>query len=500
MNWLKTSAITCVLFTASQLSLAGAYSDTKHGGKYPDYPKMNFASCKSPAAAKRGEYLVKMGDCIACHTAKGGTPFAGGTELKVPFGPFHFTFYGPNITPDKETGIGKWSDKEFMRTMHDGVSPHGILFPAFPYLWFNKVKASDVQDIKSYLDCLPPVKNKVHKNKMMFPFSIRFLQVGWRLMFFDFHKEQFKENPKKSKEWNRGAYIVEGLGHCGMCHTPMNALGGPKRKYAYTGGIVEGFLAPNISGAALKNTPVGEITDVFLKDKMIGGKEGSVLGGMLEVNHDSLQYLNKSDLQAIATYLKSIQSEQPPKPEVGTGENAGKGIYEASCSACHTSGAGGAPKLGDASAWDPRIKQGLNTLYKHAILGFNGMPAKGACATCSDSDVQAAVRYMANQAKGATGQSSAPKGPAYKPITPKQGKAIYEKACGMCHNDGKDGAPKIGDKAAWAPKLKPGFDVLVLNTLKSHKGIITYRKNDAELIAAMKYMANQSSDNNYDLW
>ena len=168
MKWLSTSTLACLILTASQFSFAGAYSDTKHGGKYPTYPKMQFSNCKKPAAAKRGEYLAKMGDCIACHTAKGGTPFAGGTQLKVPFGPMHFTFYGPNLTPDKKTGIGKWSDKEFIRSMRDGVSPHGILFPAFPYLWFNRIKTKDLLDIKAYLNCLPPVKNKVHTNKMLF--------------------------------------------------------------------------------------------------------------------------------------------------------------------------------------------------------------------------------------------------------------------------------------------------------------------------------------------
>ena len=501
MKWFSVSAITALLLTTTQLSFADAYSDTKHGGKYPAYPKINFDLCKKPMAAKRGEYLTKMGDCIACHTAVGGTPFAGGTDLTVPFGPFHFTFYGPNITPDKETGIGNWTEAEFVRTLRDGASPHGLLFPAFPYLWFNRVKTADLQDIKSYLDCLPPVKNKVPKNKMLFPFNIRFLQTGWRLLFFDFHKAQFKENPHRSKQWNRGAYIVEGLGHCGMCHTPMNLLGGPERKYAYTGGIVEGFLAPNISGAALKSTPISTITNVFEKDQMIGGEPGSVKGGMLEVNHDSLKYLKTSDLQAIAIYLKTIQSEQPPKPKLGTGDDAGKGIYEASCQACHTTGAGGAPKIGDVAAWNPRIKEGINTLYKHAILGYQGMPAKGACATCTTPEIQAAVRYIIHQTQSSSDNSSAtPKGPAYQPITSTEAQAIYQDSCGMCHDTGKDSAPKLGDIPAWQPILKPGFDIVVLNTIQTHRGIITYRKNDAQLIAVIKYMANKSSNNNYNLW
>src|SRR3990167_594836 len=189
-------------------------------GHYPSYPVINTAgkTAEQIAEIKRGEYLVKAGDCLACHTkeAKGGKVFSGGLPMQTPFG----NVYSPNITPDKETGIGNLSNEDFIRAMRDGVAPDGqYYYPAFPYIYFNKITTPDLLAMKAYLDLIPAVKQQNRDNEMMFPFNWRFLQLGWRILFFyPDRMGEFKPNAAKSSQWNRGAYLVEGLGHCAMCH------------------------------------------------------------------------------------------------------------------------------------------------------------------------------------------------------------------------------------------------------------------------------------------
>jgi mono/diheme cytochrome c family protein len=178
----------------------------------------------SYARIQRGRYLTQLGDCIVCHTRlEGGAPFAGGRALETPFG----TMYSTNITPDKQTGIGLWSEQDFYRAMHKGVGPAGKHFyPAFPYPSFTKVREQDVADIYAYLMSLKPVHYVKPKNKLPWPFSWRFLMNVWNWLFFT--PGTYQENPHKSPAWNRGAYLAEGLGHCGGCHTPRNFLGAVK--------------------------------------------------------------------------------------------------------------------------------------------------------------------------------------------------------------------------------------------------------------------------------
>ena len=295
-----------------------------------------------------------------------------------------------------------------------------------------------------------------------------------------------------------------------MCHTPSyylfsknHSLGAPVKQFALTGAMVEGFYAPNITSTNLRNTPIKQIADVFLKDRLIGG--GQVQGPMLDANHDSLKYLTQNDIIAIATYLKSVKSQTPPKPSHG---GSGKDTYETYCAGCHASGAGGAPKFGDSNAWDPLIKQGLNTLYKNAINGIGAMPAKGTCATCSDQAIQAAVQYMVNQSKPGSGNAtSAPANQAPKQLTLADGKKIYERYCAACHNPDSNyaNAPKIGDQQAWAPRIKQGFDVLFRYTIEGHGNMSPRgacpRCSDAQLKAALLYMVEQSkTQGDYRLW
>lgn len=382
-------------------SVATTLHQTKSEGKYPKYPSITISNDALGAQIKRGEYLAHAGDCIACHTKPGGQSFAGGLGMKTPFG----TIYSPNITPDKETGIGKWTQKQFIHAMRDGVSPDDSnYFPLFPYVFFNKMTTQDLLDIKAYLDAIPAVRQVNRPVDMPWPYRVRFFQNFWKLIYFDFYKGQFKPDPNKSKEWNRGAYLVQGPGHCAACHTRMNFMGMWERKYNLAGAFVEGFYAPDITSRGLGKTPTSEIVRVFLGDKLIGG--GMVQGPMLEVNHNSLEDLTQSDLRDIVTYLKTVKSEQPPQPKMPTGTGVGKTIYNKYCSACHSIGAGGAPKVGDAKSWAPFIQQGINTLYKKAITGYKGMPAKGMCPSCTNEQLKEAVNYMVSKSRGAAGTTS----------------------------------------------------------------------------------------------
>lgn len=465
---------------------------------YPDYPTIT----KTNPQIERGAYLVKMGDCMACHTntAEKGQPFAGGLAMQTPFG----KLYSPNITPDKDTGIGHWTEAQFIRAMKEGISEKGhYYYPAFPYLYFSRMPVEDIKAIKAYLDAIPPVKQQNRSNEMVWPFSIRFLQLPWRLMFFHPQaKDELPLNPTTSLDIGR--YIVEGPGHCGMCHTPSwhiltenLPLGAPIQKYALAGGKVQGYLAPAINQSNFGNTSIDEIVQVFTQDHLVGG--GNVVGPMAEVNHDSLRYLTSSDLVGVATYLKSVKSESPPKPK---GSNAGKALYENYCSGCHAAGAGGAPRYGDAAAWSQTLQLSMSKIYENAIKGINGMPAKGTCLSCTDTEIQQAVDYMIAPVKGTTATAA----PAVvKKLTREDGKRIYIENCSVCHAVGFKGAPKPGDIAAFKPAVDAGFIETYKNVVTGSKGHPVHGAcptcTDDELIVAIKYMLDESAPNkNYNLW
>ena len=185
------------------------------------------------ATIAKGEYLARVGDCVACHTAPEGKLFAGGLPMPTPFG----TLYTSNITPDRETGIGGWTADQFYATMHVGRFPDGgLLYPAMPFGAYTKVTRADSDAIFAYLQTVPPVRQANHPQDLKFPFNNRSLILGWRTLFFK--EGEYKPDPDRSAEWNRGAYLVEGLGHCSMCHTAINALGGSSESQAFQGGLI----------------------------------------------------------------------------------------------------------------------------------------------------------------------------------------------------------------------------------------------------------------------
>lgn len=458
-------------------------------------------------AIERGEYLVKLGDCIACHTAPNGKAFAGGLAIKTPFG----RLYTPNITPDRTTGIGGWTTPQFIKAMRQGISPSGhYYYPAFPYPYFNQLTTQDLKDIKAYLDAIPPIQQPNHPNGLIFPFSWRFLQLGWRILFFNNHGP-YQPNAQHNALWNRGAYLVKTLGHCSMCHTPSHylfskkwVLAAPMKKYYLAGGFVDGYFAPNITRALMKDVSAETLANVFRKDQMIGG--GQVQGPMADANHNSLKYLSDQDVLAIATYLKTVTSKTLPQPKTGKGLAAGKAIFNQYCSGCHLTGAGGAPKLGDASTWGPLIQSGgVNALTENAIHGIGGMPPKGACSTCSHDQIKDAVLYLVSEASGKASQSQRPQAKPIKPLTLADGKKVYNTYCSACHSGAFPNAPVLENKQAWGPRINQGIDVLLTHALKGYKNMPPKGScrscSDAAIKAAVVYMVQESKTNgDYRLW
>ncbi len=358
------------------------------------YPPLHLTDSRhTPEQIKHGEYLVKMADCFTCHTneAENGKAFSGGLKIDTPFG----SLYAPNITPDKKTGIGNWSNEQFVRAVREGIAPDGsYYYPVFPYNYFNKMSVRDVLDIKAYLDAIPAVSQRNHPQEMKWPFNYRVLQLGWRLLFFNFSAGELKSEPDRSASWNRGAFIVEGPGHCALCHTRLNYFGVPEKSYYLAGAFVEDYYAPNITSQGLKLLNNRQVANIFLHDEM---PTRAKLGGpMKEVEHNSLRFLRDNDMMAIADYLKSVKSKSPPvEVEINRSFShvKGKKLYQSSCAMCHRNQLMGAPGI-DKHVWNILLDQGRDKLYEVAIRGSGNMPAKGGCDACSNGRVKAAVDHM----------------------------------------------------------------------------------------------------------
>ena len=286
-----------------------------------------------------GEYLARAGDCVACHTAATGKPFAGGRAMPTPFG----ALFVPNITPDDETGIGRWTAEEFYRMMHTGVSKDGtLLYPAMPFASYTKVTRADSDAIFAYLMSVTPVRQQNRPHELKFPFNNRDLLIGWRTLYFK--EGEFVPDPKQNAEWNRGAYLVQGLGHCAMCHTAINVLGGSSESKAFEGGMIpnQNWYAPSLTSnreAGLGNWEIQEIADLL----QVGvSHRGTTYGPMAEVVYNSLQYLSDADVRAMAVYLKALpqrDSEPPPTSQARLVSpnvmETGRKIYGSQCAMCH---------------------------------------------------------------------------------------------------------------------------------------------------------------------
>ncbi len=471
---------------------------------YPAYPPTTVANPEQKSLVARGEYLAKMGDCVACHTnMEGGTPaFAGGLSIATPFG----TFYSPNITPDKKTGIGTWTEADFVRALKEGKDPKGRnYFPVFPYVYFANMTDEDAKALYAYFMSIPPVEQE--NISLPFPFNVpgaRSTLLGWNLLFF-YPNDHFEPNPNESAVWNRGKYIVDGLGHCSMCHTPLNPLGAPKGDHYLTGGFIDGYWAPNITQNGLSSATHADVANVFVNNELLN-KAGPVAGPMAEVDHNSLSYLTEEDRMAIAVYLKTVVSQEYvglPGSNKAPTLSRGKQVYNSSCTLCHQEGQMAAPLIGDGSNWYLRLKNsGLTGLYRHAINGYNSMPIKGACVTCSDNDILASVDYILDKSLSRSQRHDLASGG--KGAFPSSGKDVFTEQCSACHTDGKSGAPVIGDKKAWTPLIAQNVDVLVEHTIKGKHHPVNggcKQCSTREIISAIKYIISQSaSEGNYSLW
>jgi mono/diheme cytochrome c family protein len=328
---------------------------------------------------QRGEYLARAGDCSSCHTAPGGAPYAGGLRLDTPFG----YMLGSNITPDPDTGIGRWSFDDFYRAMRHGVNKDGQdLYPTMPYDFYSKVTREDVGAIFAYLLTLQPVRNAVDVNHLDFPFNLRSTMAVWRELYFK--PGEYRPDPTRPPSWNRGAYLVEGLGHCSACHSPRNVLGGIEKSRSLTGAAVNGWFAPDLTtdiATGLGTWTVDEIV-AYLKTGAVQGRT-TAFGPMAEVVRNSLSYLTDSDVRAMAEYLKAI----PPDSALRTGRplptparTKGAALYMGYCSGCHqATGAGIAgvfsPLAGNAAATAPdpgnllqAMLQGLPAEFRHGAM------------------------------------------------------------------------------------------------------------------------------------
>jgi mono/diheme cytochrome c family protein len=359
---------------------------------------------------KRGEYLARAGDCIACHTVRGGKTFAGGLPMLTPFG----TLYTPNVTPDDQYGIGKWTSDDFYRSIHVGRSKDGsLLYPAMPFTSYTKVTRADSDAMFAYMRSVPPVNVPSRPHELRFPFNQRNMLIGWRVLFFS--EGEFKPDPTKSVEWNRGAYLIEGLGHCSMCHTSINAMGGPVSSAAFGGGLIplQNWYAPSLTSnkeAGLGDWDIKDINDLL---KTGVSQRGAVFGPMAEVVHNSLQYMTDADINAMSTFLKSIpqKGEAPETMQFETSAQfgsellqQGKKIYTENCAKCHAENGLGKPpaypplatnqSIQMPSAVNP-IRMVLNGGYPPSTEGNPhpyGMPPFAQ--SLSDTEVAAVVTYI----------------------------------------------------------------------------------------------------------
>ncbi|AXQ29404.1 cytochrome c [Solimonas sp. K1W22B-7] len=304
------------------------------------------------AATERGRYLVRVGDCMACHTRQGGADYAGGRAIPTPFG----TFYSPNLTPDNETGLGEWSADDFWKALHEGRSRDGsLLYPSFPYTNYTRLTRDDSDAMFAYLKGLPPVSEPRREHRLEFPYNYRLLLVGWRALFF--RPGVYQPDGARDAQWNRGAYLVQGLGHCSACHEARNALGAVQSRDNPAGGLVLNWYAPALAApaeAGVQDWPQEEIV-ALLRDGV--APRASTLGPMAEVVYESLQHASAEDLGAMATYLKSLAPTRPPATRgviqvraqaVDHMAKRGAAIYTEHCANCHGEAGEGAPPMAPA--------------------------------------------------------------------------------------------------------------------------------------------------------
>ncbi|UCI05190.1 c-type cytochrome [Mesorhizobium sp. B1-1-8] len=354
---------------------------------------------------ERGRYLAVLGDCAACHTTAGGKPLAGGVVLRTPFG----NLVGANITPDTDTGIGKWTLDDFQRVMSEGLGRGGFhLYGAMPYPAYTKVSKEDNAALWAYVQTVEPVKSPVEPNQLPFPFNVRLSLIGWNLL--NFTRGEFRPDPARSAEWNRGAYLVQGLGHCGSCHTPKSLTGGDKNSEFLQGGTLDNWYAPDITADTHKGIGSWSSEDIVQYLKTGTNHFDIASGPMAEMVEKSSQHWTDPDLRAVAVYLRSVEGNgiAVPLPVDAHDKRmvAGRAIYADRCAACHVGSGEGVAKLFPKLAGAPLANNDDATSLIRVVLAGNVAGATNAMPTApampsfawnlSDEEIASVLTYVRN--------------------------------------------------------------------------------------------------------
>ena len=375
-------ALALVLFAAPVMAQDAPVTTNTPGVDVPAPVDVPPAPTVDPQV-QRGEYLAQMGNCVSCHTVHGGEPFAGGLPFKTPY-MFLGTMYSTNITPDEETGIGTWTEADFVKAMHTGEGPNGPLYPAFPYTSFTKVSEDDVKAIYAYLRTVKPVKAEPPSNSFIFAGPFRFGMKIWNALFFE--EGRYVADASQSEEWNRGAYLVNGLGHCSACHTPRNALLAEKSAEHLWGAVVPDVVAEGeyrpwyaVNLTQTQNGGLGgwSAEDIRKYLKTGHNRWGGSFGPMNEVIANSLSHMTDEDAKAMAAYIKSLPAapDTPAQQMTDEEREAAAALYKKHCEECHAaSGRGGFMKAPPVAG--SVIAQGRDPASLINVILYGAEPAK----------------------------------------------------------------------------------------------------------------------------
>jgi mono/diheme cytochrome c family protein len=401
LRWLLLGVVVLIALLLGWLWFGGSSKPTSRAAS-----KVSAATLADPTLIAKGQYLATVGDCAGCHTAQGGERYAGGRQLATPFGDIPV----PNITPDRQTGLGEWSFEDFWQALHAGKGRYGeLLYPAFSYTSYTKVSHDDALAMFAWLRSLPPVHQINRVPSLDFPYSVRNSLKVWRALYFN--EGEFKPDPAQSAQWNRGAYLVQGLGHCNECHGSRDSFGGIPQDVALAGGRipVQDWYAPDLStrkNGGLDGWSKQDIIDLL---KTGQSARGVAFGPMAAVVSGSTQHMTDADLHAVASYLQSLPPRAPTKePTTTFGAKAltdqGSTIYGQHCADCHGKlGQGVAgiypPLDGNSSVTEPT---GINATRMVLLGGFAPVTAANQrpysmppfAQQLSDDEVAAVVTYL----------------------------------------------------------------------------------------------------------
>ncbi|MEP7297483.1 MAG: cytochrome c [Burkholderiales bacterium] len=370
MRW-PVRVLGAMLAIATLLAAAIAWLNLR--GEDPLGPDTATAS---PELIARGAYLARAGNCMGCHTERGGAAYAGGRGVPTPFG----TVFAPNLTPDKTHGLGDWTAAEFWRALHNGRARDGrLLYPAFPYPNYTRVTRGDSDAIFAYLRSLPAVAQANRAHTLPFPFDQQAALAVWRALYF--RPATHELDAARSADWNRGAYLVEGLGHCNACHASRNVLGATASPLDLAGGLipVQNWYAPSLASSL--EAGVADWSDAHVVALLKTGvsERGAVMGPMSEVVSGSTQHLSDTDLRAMAAYLKALPPSTPARPLTATSTVAATGpvalLYDHHCAACHGDHGEGVPGIYPALAGSRAVTMALPANLVHMVLEGGFPPA-----------------------------------------------------------------------------------------------------------------------------